>query len=102
MSVQASTPSGLELWQEFDCQSCGIDYDLEQLAIAGQAITCPGGCDRVHVAGVDGPTETIARDGRGRMRFLGLPVDEAQRSAWLSGDFGPESPFDRPSPNDPD
>lgn len=79
----------VELWQEYDCPACGIDFDIheDRLLVAGESFDCSG-CDGRHVAGVDGPTETYARRGAGsELVILPLPVDAAQRAAWLSGEF---------------
>jgi len=85
------SPSGLvvatteRIWQEYLCHESAIVFDRvnDDLLIWGQRFECLG-CRRWHTAGIDGPTQTFFARPDGGLENRLLPVDAAERRAWLA------------------
>ena len=76
-----------DIWQEYDCPVCGMDFDLaeDQILAVGESCSCSG-CGGQHIAGLDGgPNETMIRlVADGAIEFRPLPRDAAEKAAWLA------------------
>ena len=75
-----------DMWQEYDCPACGMDFELDACDIlaVGESCYCSG-CGGHHTAGQDGPTETMLRlYVNGELSYRGLPRDAAEKAAWLA------------------
>jgi hypothetical protein len=73
-----------DIWQEYDCPQCGIDFDIagEQILAVGERFYCSG-CGEHHTAGEDGPKETMVRlVPDGELTFRDLPKDAPEKAAW--------------------
>lgn len=78
----------MEIFQEYDCPFCGVDFDLfgQNIVIGGEKFRCIG-CGNLLQGGVDGPRETVLPTGDDEapfFEFRGLPADVAQKKAWLA------------------
>ena len=73
------------IWQEFVCQESAIVFERvdADLLIKGQRFECLG-CRRWHTAGIDGPAHTFVARPDGELEYRRLPVDAAERRAWLA------------------
>ncbi len=85
----------MDIFQEYDCRICGLDYDLagDRIVVDGEKFACPG-CGTILQAGLDGPRQTIipTPTGENHFEFRRLPADNAEKQAWLK-----EAPCSTPS-----
>lgn len=75
-----------DIWQEIDCPIAQSDIDLDesQICAAGDRCYCSL-CGGHHIAGEDGPNQTVLRlDPCGPMIFRGLPKDAEEKAAWIA------------------
>jgi hypothetical protein len=75
-----------DIWQEYDCPKCGIDFDLadREILAVGEKCYCSG-CGVYHTAGEDGPKETMVRlVADSELIFRGIPKDANEKDAWLA------------------
>lgn len=76
-----------QIWQDYDCPACGIDFDLfnEEILTPGEQCPCSG-CGGYHTAGKDGPSETMLSD---PFEIRELPRDATEKAAWILEAKGP-------------
>lgn len=76
--------AGRQIWQEYDCPGCGIDFDLWDILVVGESCECSG-CGGRHQAGPGEVVDTTYLIGRdGVMQCRGVPADAAQKAAWTA------------------
>jgi len=78
----------LEIFQEYDCPFCGVDFDLfgPSIVTGGEKFHCVG-CGATLQGGVDGPRQTILPTGADEepfFEFRKLPASLAEKQAWLT------------------
>ncbi len=75
-----------EIWQEYDCQDSGIDFDIDEADIVavGEQFYCSG-CGKHHTATPDFPTNTFVRlAAGGELEFRRTPKDASEKAVWLA------------------
>ena len=76
----------IRIWQEYDCPECLIDFDLtgDEILAVGEECFCSG-CGGWHKAGPqDVISETYILGADDQMQVRGLPVDAAEKVAWIA------------------
>ena len=74
-----------DIWQEYDCPKCGIDFDIygSNILAIGEKCYCSG-CGGYHTA-EDVIKETMIRlVTDGELVFRGLPKDANEKASWIN------------------
>ncbi len=73
-----------DIWQDYDCPNCGIDFDLHgaDILAIGEKCYCSG-CGQYHTAGID-IMQTCIHSSNGELECRGVPKDAAEKAAWIA------------------
>ncbi len=75
-----------DIWQDYDCPNCAIDFDLHDfdILVVGEQCYCSG-CGQKHTAeDLNLQTYIRANSDNEEIDFRGVPKDAAEKAAWIA------------------